>query len=252
MDDITTTYQLNFTGDQINDLLTRINNLDTELNNYLLKNGGDMTGGINMNGQSISGLGEPTESTYAVPKSYADNIAEIANSAKNTADSALPKSGGTMTGSITMSGNRITDLGTPTANTDAATKGYVDLAAYPVGAIYISTVSTSPASLFGGTWEQIKDRFLYSVGDTAFAGQQGGEIFHTLTINEMPPHQHSVYADVNFSAHPTGNNNEWKQALVNASNSVTIDYMRIGSSGGGQAHNNMPPYLTVYMWKRVS
>ena len=121
-----TTYQLNFTGDQINNLLTRTNNLDTELNNYLLKNGGDMAGAINMNGQSISGLGEPTEDSHAVPKSYADNIAEIANNAKNTADSALPKSGGTMTGSIAMGGNRISTLGDPIYPDNAATKGYVD------------------------------------------------------------------------------------------------------------------------------
>ena len=200
--------------------------------------GGNVTGNLYMNGYSISGLNDPTDSTQAANKNYVDKM--------------LPKTGGAMTGAISMGTNRITDLGTPAANTDAATKGYVDLAAYPVGAIYISTVSTSPASLFGGTWEQIKDRFLYSVGDTAFAGQQGGEISHTLTVNEMPPHQHSVYADADFSAYNTGNNNEWKQALVNVSNPVTVDYMRIGSSGGGWAHNNMPPYLVVYMWKRVS
>ena len=71
-------------------------------------------------------MGEPTEDSHAVPKSYADNIAEIANNAKNTADSALPKSGGTLTGSITMGGNKMIGLGTPTASSDAATKGYVD------------------------------------------------------------------------------------------------------------------------------
>ena len=157
-----------------------------------------------------------------------------------------------MTGPIAMGGNRITDLGTPTANTDAVTKGYADLAAYPVGAIYISAVSTSPASLFGGAWTQIKDRFLYSVGDTAFAGQQGGEISHTLTINEIPYHSHNTYADDNFCAYSTGNNNEWKQALVNAYNGTTISDKWIGFTGGGAAHNNMPPYLTVYMWQRVA
>ena len=121
------TYKLNFTGDQINNLLTRTNNLDTELNNYLLKNGGDMNGAINMNGQSISGLGEPTEDSHAVPKFYADNITEIANSAKNTADSALPKSGGTMTGAINMNGQSISGLNDPTEATQAARKAYVDL-----------------------------------------------------------------------------------------------------------------------------
>lgn len=112
MDNITTTYQLNFTGDQINDLLTRTNNLDIELNNYLLKNGGTMTGAINMNGQSITGLGVPTENSQVANKEYVDLM--------------LPKSGGTMSGSITMGGNRITGLGAPENSADAATKGYAD------------------------------------------------------------------------------------------------------------------------------
>ena len=200
--------------------------------------GGNVTGNLYMNGYSISGLNDPTDSTQAATKGYVDKM--------------LPKTGGAMTGAISMGTNRITDLGTPAANTDAATKGYADLAAYPVGAIYISTVSTSPASLFGGTWERLKDRFLLGAGDTYSAGSSGGEAAHALTVNEMPPHQHPVYADANFCAVSTGNNNLWKQALVNASNPVTVDYMRIGSSGGGWAHNNMPPYLAVYMWKRVA
>ena len=200
--------------------------------------GGNVTGNLYMNGYSISGLNDPTDSTQAANKNYVDKM--------------LPKTGGAMTGTINMGTNRITDLGTPTANTDAATKGYADLAAYPVGAIYISTVSTSPASLFGGTWERLKDRFLLGAGDTYSAGSSGGEAAHALTVNEMPPHQHPVYADENFCAVSTGNNNLWKQALVNASSSAIVDYMRIGSSGGGWAHNNMPPYLAVYMWKRVA
>ena len=133
-----------------------------------------MTGTINMNGQFITGLGVPTENSQAANKEYVDLM--------------LPKSGGTMSGSITMSGNKMIGLGTPTANTDAATKGYADLATYPVGAIYISTISTSPASLFGGTWEQLKDRFLLGAGDTYAAGATGGEAAHALTVNEMPPH----------------------------------------------------------------
>lgn len=79
MADIIQTYKLNFTGDQINVLLTRINNLDIELNNYLLKNGGDMTGTINMNGQPISGLNDPTNDTQAARKGYVDAAATAAN-----------------------------------------------------------------------------------------------------------------------------------------------------------------------------
>ena len=61
---------------------------------------------------------------------------------------------------------------------------------YPVGCIYQSAKATSPAELFGGTWEQIKDRFILAAGDTYAAGSTGGEATHTLTVNEMPRHNH--------------------------------------------------------------
>lgn len=60
---------------------------------------------------------------------------------------------------------------------------------YPVGAIYQSTASTSPASLFGGSWSQITSRFLYN---TTFSTGTGGESSHTLTESEMPSHSHRV------------------------------------------------------------
>lgn len=221
----------------------------------LAVSGGGMTGGINMNGQPISGLNDPTEDTHAARKSYVDKM--------------LPKTGGAMTGAINMGTNRITDLGTPTANTDAATKGYADLAAYPVGAIYISTVSTSPASLFGGTWERLKDRFLLGAGDTYSAGYSGGEAAHALTVTEMPVHYHSMsrtgghlaftvtWGNINASVefpNATAMNHTPGQALAGTNSLVVFqnEDHATSDSGGGQAHNNMPPYLAVYMWQRVA
>lgn len=217
--------------------------------------GGNVTGNLYMNGYSISGLNDPTDSTQAANKNYVDKM--------------LPKTGGTMSGAINMGTNRIMDLGTPAANTDAATKGYADLAAYPVGAIYISTVSTSPASLFGGTWERLKDRFLLGAGDTYAAGSSGGEAAHALTVNEMPPHYHSLghtgdhpafsvtWGNINASVEvpsATAVSHTPGQALTGGNPLVIFqdsDYIT-AYSGGGLAHNNMPPYLAVYMWKRVS
>lgn len=96
--------------------------------NCLPISGGGLTGELRMNGNPISGLIEPTEESQAVNKAYADKIAETANIAKETAESALPKSGGTMTGSLAMGGNRIGTLGYPLYPENAATKGYVDAA----------------------------------------------------------------------------------------------------------------------------
>ena len=118
---------------------------------------------------------------------------------------------------------------------------------YPVGAIYISTVATNPGTLFGfGTWERIQDTFLLAAGSAYAAGVTGGEATHTLTIDEMPEHNHGLHFSSGVGAYNSpvqgnGNNQEWGYST----NTVS-------STGGGQAHNNMPPYLAVYMWKRTS
>ena len=62
--------------------------------------------------------------------------------------------------------------------------------AYPVGSIYMSVNSTSPATLFSGSWQRIQDRFLLCAGSTYAAGSTGGEATHKLTIDEMPSHSH--------------------------------------------------------------
>lgn len=76
---------------------------------------------------------------------------------------------------------------------------------YPVGSIYMSVASTSPATLFDGTtWEQLKDKFLLGAGDTYTAGDTGGNASHTLTTSEMPSHNHTFTG----SAVDTGNQSE--------------------------------------------
>ena len=122
--------------------------------------------------------------------------------------------------------------------------GIIDLLmVYPVGSIYISVNSTSPASLFGGTWERIEDRFLLAAGSDYAAGATGGEAAHTLTVDEMPAHSHSVPY---MPGYDTGT--EW----VGQNGTAASQTRSTDINGGGAAHNNMPPYLAVYMWKRVA
>ena len=121
---------------------------------------------------------------------------------------------------------------------------------YPVGAIYISTVDTSPASLFGGTWERLKDRFLLAAGDTYAAGATGGEAEHTLTVNEMPQHNHDFNASYPDIA--TGSEVNGKILAGGDSNQWLWNFARTNDSGGNAPHNNMPPYLAVYMWARTA
>lgn len=118
---------------------------------------------------------------------------------------------------------------------------------YPVGCIYQSASSTSPASLFGGTWEQIKDRFILAAGDTYAAGSMGGEATHILTISEMPTHKHSI-----VSSGGTPLTTGFFGFTI--TNEVTgyVDANVALETGGSSPHNNMPPYAAMYVWKRIA
>lgn len=110
---------------------------------------------------------------------------------------------------------------------------------YPVGSI---AIGAKPSI---GTWEQIQGRFLWASNVSHPAGSTGGEEMHTLTVNEIPPHTHGCKT---YSG--TGQNQKaWSVKSVFNSPEGAVD---TNSSGGGQAHNNMPPYLSVDMWRRTA
>lgn len=195
---------------------------------------------------------------------------------KAALDSKLNTSGGTLTGNLTgqyltgtwLQTTDVTDLGsTPSKiavldgsgwvyyrtpeeiKTDISvdTKTIIDTI-YPVGSIYITLNQTSPSKLFPGTyWKQIKNRFLLSASSTYSALSVGGEATHTLTENEIPAHQHSIW-------YPNAGG-EQSAAIgypeAGSKNTWYAEASKTSSAGGGGAHNNMPPYLAVYMWERV-
>lgn len=209
-------------------------------------------------------------------------IKKLIQLVKASLSGKLDKSGGTMTGNL--SGQYITgtwlqttaasDLGrTPgkiavlddagwvyyrslaeiKADIGASSGGGADISTilskvYPVGSIYMSVNSASPATLFGGTWERIKDQFLLAAGDKYAAGKTGGEATHTLTENEIPAHRHSIWfpnaggeqsAAIGYPE--AGSKNTWY-----------AEASKTAGAGGGAAHNNMPPYLSVYVWQRTA
>lgn len=116
---------------------------------------------------------------------------------------------------------------------------------HPIGSIYTSTAETDPTTLFGGTWQRIKDVFLLAAGDTYTAGQTGGNATHTLTEQEIPTHKHATGG----YATSVGSGTNY-YATVQAPAVYGAGYT--GEAGGGQPHNNMPPYLTVYVWERTA
>ena len=119
---------------------------------------------------------------------------------------------------------------------------------FHIGYIYISSSSTNPADIYGvGTWQQIKDTFILAAGDTYAAGATGGETEHTLTIDEMPAHTHPLAGYYNSA------NGLNSVTLNNGSGTGgTASYTPVKSAGGGAAHNNMPPYITKYVWERIA
>lgn len=140
---------------------------------------------------------------------------------------------------------------------------------YPVGSIYMSVNSVSPATLFGGTWEQLENRFLLGVGSDYTAGATGGEATHTLTESEIPSHTHGSKSLIGTMNPLVWSSSASESGIVSGVQQHTDRYGQSGSNfgdrkytinathehdsvGGGRAHNNMPPYLAVYMWKRTA
>ena len=152
----------------------------------------------------------------------------------------------------------------PTESNNPTTKQYVDnlvnpLAekfasiidiVYPVGSIYMSVNAADPSKLFSGTtWEKLEGRFLLGSSSTYTNGSTGGEATHTLTVDEMPNHKHSI-------SYPNAAGPE-EAAIGYPADSDTnkswgAEMCKTQSAGKSVAHNNMPPYLVVNMWKRIS
>lgn len=122
--------------------------------------------------------------------------------------------------------------------------GFETVCPFPVGAIYQSTNSTSPASIYGGGWTPLTDgRFLRPQGSW---NNLGGENEHKLTVAEMPSHSHTanIASDILFTVGGSGFAARHKN---NDPNGVYINY-----TGGNAAHNNIPAYRTCYCWYRTS
>lgn len=121
---------------------------------------------------------------------------------------------------------------------------------YPVGSYYWNSNSTSPATLFGvGTWTQITNQFIFAAGGDYASGDTGGEATHTLTIQEMPSHDHRCIMEQSYYAY--GGPMESDEGPASGHGyAYPFYYSFTGTKGGGKAHNNMPPYIVAYCWRR--
>ena len=119
---------------------------------------------------------------------------------------------------------------------------------YPVGSYYWTSKPINPSDLWGGTWVQVKDKFILAAGAKA-VGATGGEENHNLTIAEMPKHDHKLPIIIYSSQAPAlaGVSEYNAVSYSSGDNGVWTKYM-----GDGEAHNNMPPYEVAYCWKRTA
>lgn len=125
---------------------------------------------------------------------------------------------------------------------------------YPVGSVYISVSNVSPATLFGGSWEQLKDRFMLGAGDTYTAGATGGSTTHTHGLANAYA-KVAVYGDGYVGADCSG------VTVTTYSSQRTRTTTSVGTinatgatrlTGNTDGSNHLPPYLVVYIWKRTA
>jgi len=125
---------------------------------------------------------------------------------------------------------------------------------YPVGCIYISVVATNPNTLFGfGTWTAFgAGRVLVGIdaGQSEFdtVEETGGAKTHTLQTTEIPSHTHVITSQTAT----TGAATSYEHGTLDTSSAETEATEVTGATGGGQAHNNLQPFIVVYMFKRTA
>ena len=202
-------------------------------------------------GTDVTGVNfyQPTQS---------DLIAELPSGNTNTALTALENFRDLRYAKYDADGNDISDTYATKSDLNAGLQRL-----YPIGSIYFSAVGTNPSELFGfGTWQawgagRVPVGVDASQTEFNAVEKTGGEKAHALTINEMPSHTHEI------SYRPIGDPSDDPFALFKSDGGITGTYNSPGTelsqdaleakaAGGGQAHNNLQPYITCYMWKRTA
>lgn len=232
----------------------------------------------------LNGVATGANKTIVDSSLSASSTNPVQNKAvKSALDGKLSTSGGTLTGNLTgkyiagtwLQTTEATDFGrapskiaildesgwiyyrTPSELLSdiggVAINNFIDTI-YPLGSIYMTTSSTSPQSLFPGTyWLPIYDSFLLGGGKSYKVGSTGGEKTHTLTIGEMPTHTHPMYSS-NGGGDGTWTPDEGSYHIDSVTTDKRTYWAQLGmdSAGSGVAHNNMPPYFAVWIWRRVT
>ena len=220
---------------------------------YVQENAANISA-VAQNGANVTAVGQSISDVNAV----GENISDVHTAAENLRDIQQAPTAAANAAQSAQQAQQYAESINPANFVQAS--GLLDLI-YPVGSIYMSANATSPASFIGGSWERIQGRFLLAASSSYTAGSTGGEATHTLTEAELP--------EISGSFGGTSSGNAWgvlgtssgvfsrsepipaptntEKSSTNTRN-ATVNM----SFGSGQAHNNMPPYLAVYVWKRTA
>jgi hypothetical protein len=228
------------------------------------------TGAVTVKVSGQTGVSVPA----AAKISLVCNGTDIVTAENYMASATLPSA---TLSSPTMTGTPIAPTASPGTNTtQVATTAFVTAglaAAYPVGAIFLSTVSTNPSTLLGfGTWVAYgTGRMLISADATYTAGSTGGSATTTLITANLPSHSHSATTTSTDSGHTHGSsigsgfisnggpeslaggpNLPFGRPTATASGNASItSTTTVGNTGSGTAATTISPYIAVYMWNRT-
>lgn len=129
---------------------------------------------------------------------------------------------------------------------------------YDIGDVLVTASAAQPSARYPGTsWTQIKDCFLLAAGDSHEAGSTGGEETVALTAENNGPHTHVENFTYSLGVRPVaseavGNGNGKYFSAENQGSAGPSKYVSTAESGGGEPHNNMPPYKAFFMWQRTA
>ena len=273
----------NRTSSAITTLNSGVKSMEEELNAVV--EAGGQTPSASDSSQVLSGIKYLINKAQTTNKSYIDTntkaIESNANSIQTNSDNIS-----TNTSDISKIKSALTSRDTSTSSLFYQLMQLV----HPVGSLYWSSNSTSPATLFGGTWEQIKDKFIYAAG-TYSAGTTDGASTVTLTTDNLPNHSHKLTngtakftgtsgttsssgAHTHTSYYYRGNTKSggfWAtgdtvmynpydaRSTTSSAGAHTHTFTPSGSisgqtdsTGSGTSFSIMPPYLVMYCWKRTA
>lgn len=129
-------------------------------------------------------------------------------------------------------------------------------AIYPIGSIYMSVNNTNPSVLFGGTWEQVKDRFLLCAGDTYACGATGGAATHVHALSngyaKFNPSASVAYTYSKVVTTSSWADNTRQTVSAKATSFDTTNTRGVQLGGNSNSASSLPPYIAVYVWKRTA